>query len=268
MPDIYATIAEASPEIVEGLANVLETRAASAAQREMLKAYLTKVEFSGQARVLEIGCGTGPVSRALAKWPGVGEVVGLDPSPVFLKKARELSAGHPELTFEEGDGRALPFENATFDVAVFHTVLCHVPGPEQALAEAVRAVKPGGQVAVFDGDYATTTLAVGEFDPLQACADAAIAALVHDRWLVRRLPAMLRAQGLEVTSTGSHGFVETTEEGYMLSIAERGAEALAREGRITPDHAEALKQEARRRIKSGEFFGHIAYSSLAARKPA
>jgi SAM-dependent methyltransferase len=53
-------------------------------------------------------------------------------------------------------------------VVVFHTILCHVPGPHLALAEAARVLRPGGWLAVFDGDYATTTLALHPSDPLQA----------------------------------------------------------------------------------------------------
>jgi ubiquinone/menaquinone biosynthesis C-methylase UbiE len=71
--------------------------------------------------------------------------------------------------------------------------LCHIPRPEQALAEALRVLRPGGYLAVFDGDYASTSLAAGNFDPVQCCADAVIDGLVHDRWLRRRLPAMLRS---------------------------------------------------------------------------
>ena len=51
----------------------------------------------------------------------------------------------------------------------------------------------------------------------------------------------------------------------MLSIVDRGADALLGTGRIGVDAAEALKAEARRRSDEGEFFGHIAYASLVAR---
>jgi len=55
----------------------------------------------------------------------------------------------------EGDGRELPFEDGTFDVAVFDSTLCHVPMPERALTEAYRVLRPGGRLAAFDGDCAT-----------------------------------------------------------------------------------------------------------------
>jgi ubiquinone/menaquinone biosynthesis C-methylase UbiE len=66
-------------------------------------------------------------TRALASRPGVGEVVGVDPSPAFVAKGRELAQSVPNLDFVEGDGRALPLPAESFDVAVSHTTLCHVP---------------------------------------------------------------------------------------------------------------------------------------------
>jgi hypothetical protein len=151
---------------------------------------------------------------------------------------------------------------------VFDSTLSHVPGPERAIAEAFRVLRPSGWLAAFDGDYATTTVALGDHDPLQACADAMMANSVHDRWLARRLPALIRGCGFEIGHCGSHGFVEAIGGTYMLTVVERGADILRACGRIGDDMAAALKAEARRRVEAGAFFGHIAYASLAARKPA
>jgi ubiquinone/menaquinone biosynthesis C-methylase UbiE len=267
MPDVYATITEADPAVLDELARILELRAAHPRQQEMRDDYLGRLELAPDARVVEVGCGTGAVTRALAELAPDASVVGVDPSPVFLARARELGRAHANLSFVEGDARSLPLEDDSVDVVVFHTTLCHIPGPELALAEARRVLVPGGQLVVFDGDYATTTVALGEIDPLQACADEAVASLVHDRWLVRRLPRLLRDAGCTVTAVASYGFVDADEPEYMLTILGRGADALVAAGRIGPDLAEALKAEARRRADSGEFFGHIAYAAVFARKP-
>src|SRR4051794_18241155 len=116
MADVFAEITQASPSMLEVIANVLELRAALPQQRAMLEAYLSEIEFPVDARVLEVGCGTGPVARVMATWPGVAEVVGVDPSPALLQKARELGAGLPRLSFHEADGKALPFEPDRFDI--------------------------------------------------------------------------------------------------------------------------------------------------------
>jgi SAM-dependent methyltransferase len=204
----------------------------------------------------------------LARWPEVGTVTGVDPAPSLIARARELAAGLVNVSFDEADGRSLPFEDESFDVVLFDSVLSHMPEPERGLAEAVRVLRPGGWLAAFDGDYATTTVALSDRDPLQACAETTMANSVNDRWLVRRLPALVRACGLEITSFRSHGYVNTTEDGYMLTVVERGVDFLHADGRIGDDTATALKAEARRRVATGTFFGHIAYGSLVAQKPA
>ncbi len=267
MPDVYSTIAEADATVVTTLADLLELRAADPQQQQMRHAYLSEVDFPPGARVVEIGCGPGPVARSLAALPGVGDVVGVDPSPIFLARARELARDLPNLTFVEGDGQAVPLDAGTFDVVVFHTTLCHIADPGQALAEAYRLLPAGGRLAVFDGDYTTVSCGRGEHDPLQVCTDAVVANLVHDRWLARRLPALVRAAGFDDLRIRGHSYVDAPSAGgYLLSLVDRGADALVATGRIGPDLAAALKAEARRRSDAGEFFGHIGYVSIVARR--
>jgi ubiquinone/menaquinone biosynthesis C-methylase UbiE len=267
VPDVYATIADIDVATQKRMADILELRAADGQQRAMLDSYLSEIDFRPGARVLEIGCGTGSVTRVLADRPGVTEAVGIDPSPVFISKAQELAGAGANLTFEQGDGRSLRFADADFDAVVLHTTLCHVPQPERVLAEAFRILRPGGMLAVFDGDYATITVALGESDPLQDCIEAVKTAFLNDPWLVRRLPTLLRAVGFELQSSTSHGYLQTSDPDYMLTLVDRGADALESWGRIGPDLAASLKAEARRRAEADQFFGFIGFASFIARKP-
>jgi ubiquinone/menaquinone biosynthesis C-methylase UbiE len=265
MADIYAQITTVTPAVQEQIAAILDLRAADPQQRTMREAYWSTIGFPKNARVLEVGCGPGPVTRALAEWPNVGEVVGLDPSSIFLARARKLTASIPHVSFVEGDARELPFEGSCFDAVILHTTLCHVPEPERALREARRVLRDTGWLAIFDGDYATTTVATGTADPLQSCADAWVASSVHDPWLMRRAPEMARAAGFAEGPLRSHGYVEAPSGGYMLTIIERGIAALLARGQIGDMAADALRSEARRRSETRRFFGHIAYASLVVR---
>jgi len=262
--DPWATITEASAQSQADLGDILELRAADPQQQAMLRSYLSDVRFPPGAQVLEVGCGTGAVTRALSRWPDVADVVGLDPSPVLLDEARQHDAGRANTTFSEGDGRRLAFPDGRFDVVVMHTLLCHVPDAERCVSEATRVLRAGGQLAIFDNDVMTMTVATSDVDPLQTCV-AALVATVHNPWLTRRLPQLVQVNGLGVERLRSFGYVET-REGYFLTVVDRGAELLLSSGKLSAREADDCKREARERIAAGSFFGHMAYASVIAGK--
>ncbi|MCC6166372.1 MAG: methyltransferase domain-containing protein [Caldilineaceae bacterium] len=266
MSDVYSMIESAEPDLVERLADVLEVRAANSHQQEMLASYLAEIDFVPDAYVIEIGCGTGAVTRRVAAHPNVYRVVGIDASPIFIHKARALNTAQMKITFEQGDAHALAFPDATFDVAIFHTTLCHLLDPEKAMAEAFRILRPGGRLAIFEGDYASMTLATSLVDPLEVCVHALRESFIRDSWLGRRTPGLAQKSGFIVECFRSHAYSETTSPEYMLTVVDRGADTLAASGRIGQNLAEALKEEARRRIHLGEFFSGVTFTSLIARK--
>jgi SAM-dependent methyltransferase len=205
------------------------------------------------------------LTRLLARLAGVASIVGVDTGRTLIERARALAAEIPHASFQVGDAAALPFPDGSFDAVVFDSVLTHAADPERALDEAVRVLRPGGRLGVFDGDYATTTVAIGEHDPLQACVAAMMAASVRDPYLVRRLARLLEGRGLRVDTFRSHGYVEAPHATYLLTVIDRGADMLAAAGRVDPATAAALQAEARRRSAGGTFFGHIAYAGVVAR---
>lgn len=140
-------------------------------------------------------------------------------------------------------------------------------GGSSLLAAAARVLRDDGCVAVFEGDYSSATVATRFGDPLERCADAFREHFVHDPWLARRLPSLVRAAGLGVLSVRSHSYVETVSPGFMLrSWVDMGADALVASGKAAPPEVEELKAEARRRVAAGEYFAHIPYLSLIARR--
>jgi ubiquinone/menaquinone biosynthesis C-methylase UbiE len=266
MPDVWATVTDLDVETQQRLATVLETRGADPQQQAMRRAFLASIDFPKNAEVLEVGCGTGVLTRVLANRTGIKSVIGVDPAASLIEEARKLASGLPNASFQEADGRTLPFADASFDAVIFDSTLSHVPEPERALAEAYRVMRPSGWLGAFDGDYGTTTVALTDHDPLQTCVDAMVANSVNDRRLVRRLPILVRSAGFKQMRFTSHGFAETEGGAYMLSIVDRGADILHASGNIGKETADALKAEARRRAAAGTFFGHIAYASVVARK--
>lgn len=72
MPDVWATFNELDATMQERLASVLETRGADLRQQAMRRTFLTDIPFPTNAHVLEVGCGTGVLTRVLAREPNVG----------------------------------------------------------------------------------------------------------------------------------------------------------------------------------------------------
>ncbi|MGI9449083.1 MAG: methyltransferase domain-containing protein, partial [Geminicoccaceae bacterium] len=212
------------------------------------------------------GSGPGAVTRDLIQLPEVAEAVGLDPSPVMVNRARERYSDVPGLSFEIGDARDTPFEGGSFDGVIFHTCLCHVPEPDKAMNEARRILKPGGRVVVFDGDYATSTAATRDGDPLQNAVDAAIANLVLDRWLVRSLTARIAKAGFAVHRQDAHPYLSKGDHAYFMTLVGRGIDFLMADGMIGADAADELKADAKHRIEDGSFFGFISFVSVIATK--
>ena len=103
----------------------------------------------------------------------------------------------------------------------------------------------------FDGDYMTTTVAIGPFDPLPRAVDAMVANFVQNPWLTRRLGKSLRSIGFTVTSVRSHGYTQTTEPQYMLTIIDRGADVLAGAENVGAEQAMLLGAEVLARWLKG-----------------
>jgi ubiquinone/menaquinone biosynthesis C-methylase UbiE len=110
-------------------------------------------------RVLDAGCGPGPITVDLAEVVTPGEVLGMDIASVQLERGRALAAERRarNVRFEQGDAYALPFPDASFDVVFASTLLQHLGEPARALREFRRVVRPGGLAAITDADWSTLT---------------------------------------------------------------------------------------------------------------
>lgn len=267
MPDLYQSLADAPAEMVASIADGLERRATDPAQQAILEAYVTDIDMPAGARVLEIGCGTGPVCRRFADIDNVAEVVGVDPAPGLIERARALAASNRRLSFEVTDGAATGFADHSFDVVVLHTLLSHVPDQSSILAEAARVLKHGGTIAVCDADFSKTSVAIGTGDPLQACVDAWVETYVTDRWLVPRLPGLMAAAGFEVLTFRGYNRADIAGSSSGPLWIERGVNALMADGRISAELGAALKAECTRRIEAGQFYAALPFASVVARKP-
>jgi SAM-dependent methyltransferase len=114
--------------------------------RLLAEPFLDFVGVADVEAVLDIGCGTGSLTFALAQRIKAGRIVGLDFAPAYIEYA-EAHNRDPRITFQVGDACAAPFPDGAFNSALALLVLHFVPGAERAVAEMARVTRPGGVVA-------------------------------------------------------------------------------------------------------------------------
>jgi len=134
-------------QMPEGTEAVLNTRTLQNAHKR-----LAELVVPGMA-VLDVGCGTGAITRGIAEAAGpAGRVVGLDVNEGLIEQARNLHGDVPGLTFEVGDVDALPY-HAEFDIVTAARVLQWLAEPHQALNNMAAATRVGGRVVALDYNH-------------------------------------------------------------------------------------------------------------------
>ena len=267
MADPYADLAQEDAAIQTAIADAMDKRCLDPAQVAMRRAYLGDISLPEDAFAVELGSGTGHVTRDLITMAGAGRALGIEPSPIMVARADTHFSKDARLRFRTGDAKSTDLPDGSVDLVLMHTLLCHVPGPEDVIAEAHRILKPGRIVAICDGDYDTATARVGDFDPLDQLVRFMIDQNTTNLWIMRQVSAMLADVGFDLGRRQGHGYVAEGDSAYFMTVIERVADRMAQTGLLFPETAAALKDEARKRLAANRFFGFMSYVSQIAVKP-
>lgn len=119
--------------------------------RRLAGPFLDFAGLDGGGRILDLGCGTGSLTRALAGRCAASRVVGLDVSDAYVDHARR-GIGDTRVEFQVGDACAMPFPDRSFDGVLSMLVLPFVPNTAEAVAEVRRVARPGAVVAAASWD--------------------------------------------------------------------------------------------------------------------
>jgi SAM-dependent methyltransferase len=217
-------------------------------------AFLQGLSAPDGAAILDVGCGIGRTTRHLHEHISADRIVGLDADPDLLAVARDRTDtdGSVELTYQEGDATALPFDDDRFDLVYTRFLLTHLPDPAEAVQEFRRVCRPGGLVAAQEPDLAS--LGTWPPSPAYETMREVVGALLDPQmgrktWTLFREAGIEGPDGTETPEVRAVVPVETDgtalRELYALSI-EAAAEGLLHRGEMTPDEHEALIEEARR----------------------
>lgn len=148
---------EAAPEYIHGTDP--EEQARLSLLNDLLNlGSLRELGLQGGERILDVGCGLGQLSRAMARAAGE-RVVGIERSAEQIAEAQR-QAGRADETglvkFRQGDALQLPLRDeewGTFDLAHTRFLLEHVADPLAVVRAMARAVRPGGRIVLEDDDH-------------------------------------------------------------------------------------------------------------------
>src|SRR5918993_5250111 len=188
--------------LLDVMVSRLEVRGKHSFFQKGLQEYLDAMDIDSAHTVLDMGCGTGVAARTIARRADFsGRVTGIDLSPYLVEAAKRLADEEglgSRVEFRSGDTRELDIPDGSFDAVVAHTLVSHVQEALTVPKEAGRVVKPGGLIAIFDGDYASMTFALDE--PLQSKRydEVLITAIVTNPRIMRQMPRLIQQAGLEM----------------------------------------------------------------------
>ncbi len=163
---------------------------------EALRRALARCALPTRARVLEVGCGTGILTAALAEALPQAQITAVDLDERLLAVAR-ATLPQGRMRFERQDAASLPYPTRSFDLAVCRYVLMHQEAPLAVVGEMHRVVALGGYAIAFEPDWGARALypASAAEERLIALATAARRYGWPDVLMGRKLFALFRQAG-------------------------------------------------------------------------
>ncbi|MCB1526556.1 MAG: methyltransferase domain-containing protein [Hyphomicrobiaceae bacterium] len=268
--DPHRYVNELDEAAIERLISRLEARAKDRVFTTLFDNYMTKIISHAPKSILEIGSGTGSMMRSLARRRDYsGRILGIEQSPVFVDAARRLASEEglaDRVDFHVGDAHKLDVPDRSFDAVILNTVLSHVSDTMTVLGEATRVVKPGGVVAIFDGDYGSMTYAHPDVDLAQRMNAALVQATFNNVYIMRELPRILPQLGLEIAEAWGDAVTEIGDASFFKSFAATYVPYVKDAG-LAPAHEVdewyAYQESA---MSNRTFFGSCIYYTFLARR--
>jgi ubiquinone/menaquinone biosynthesis C-methylase UbiE len=199
----------------------------------------------GEIRIVDVGCGTGEITRRLAEHYPQAQVLGLDVLESNLVLARRDNAGADQrISYQVGDAFALALADASVDLVVCRHMSQSVPDFPLVLAEFSRVLRPGGWLHLLSEDYGMLHMpSSAAFDSDRFWNQHVIPymrSIGCDAHIGRHSPVLLEQAGyqqiamdyltidtLRVERAVFAGIIESWRDGYATVLAEASARSIA-----------------------------------------
>eukprot|EP00732_Lithocolla_globosa_P000436 Lithocolla_globosa_v1_NODE_133_length_5886_cov_43.511748.p2 type:complete len:290 gc:universal NODE_133_length_5886_cov_43.511748:3981-3112(-) len=272
LADPHSISSQLDKDTTEALITRLESRGKDSIFRSTFESYFPLL--SSCENVLEVGCGTGVVVRALAASPGFkGQVTGVDQCVPFLEKAKSLSLSLNNLRFVCANATTLledlrqgGVENIHFDAIILHTLISHVTEPERVLTSCRDIASMSCKLIVTDGDYSCLSYHHPS-DPKLATKMSAglVQATFAQPTIMRDIFSLLPSAGWKSVSVSGQCVVEAGQTAsYWLSFARAYLPRVKASGLATEEEAEQWWKAQQQAVQDGTFFACCNYLTLVA----
>jgi 2-polyprenyl-3-methyl-5-hydroxy-6-metoxy-1,4-benzoquinol methylase len=253
------------------MAERLESRGRDPAFVGMLDDYLAGMDVAQLSLVLDVGCGTGVAARRLARFGSfAGSIVGIDRSPDLIGISRQQAASEglaEKIDLRVGDAAALGDLKGQFDAAIAHTLISHVDDPLAVVREIAACVRPGGSIAIFDGDYASWVFGGANAAAGRELSDIVIAGIITNSNVMREFPGIARDAGLQLVAAKSYVLTEVGKASFFEASMASFPTLLPLAGRVDAAAVQRLIEVQRQNSAEGTFFGSVNFYAYLLRRP-
>ena len=226
------------------------------------------VDVQPGERVIDIGSGPGFLASNLADAVGPsGQVAGIDISKPLIARAQARTT-QDWLTHQIGNAMDLPFDDASFDVAVSTQVAEYLPDPDAGFAEIARVLRPGGRGLIMATDWHAMSWYTREPDRMAQVLDA-FAPHCSDTRLPQTLAPRLRKVGLTVEAADCYPIVNLSryDGSYSASLIGFIAGYVRGQGTLPDTELDAWAAEQAALDDEGAYYFSTVRFSLLVSKP-
>ena len=268
--DVWARTTDIDESALTVMAARLESRARHPFFRGVIADYIGDLELPRLSSVLEIGCGTGVVSRMLAAMPDFrGTITATDVSAHLIEAARRHAATEGvdgRIAFEVSSAADLRAASNAYDLVMAHTLFSHAADPTAILAECWRVLRQRGQLLIFDRDFGSSALSLD--DDIAAKIDLAdiARAFAAQPFVIRRLPRLLADAGFAIETHRSYVIADVGHAEFFAENISTWRRLLPVSGVIRKDDADLLMDGLEAASAAGTLFWANNFYTFIARK--
>lgn len=210
------------------------------------------------------------VSRTLAVTPGFcGAITATDISPHLIDLARryaEMDGVEDRIVFEVSSATELHAENSTYDLVIAHTLFSHAVDPVAILAECRRVLHPRARLLIFDRDFASSALSLGEEITSKIDIGDIARAFAAQPYIIRQLPRLLADAGFAMETHRSYVIADVGRAQFFSENLTTWRRLLPVSGVISKEHTDLLMNGLEAASAAGTLFWANNFYTFVARK--